>query len=657
MAWCLIPKLADEFKANLVSGKINPEKLNEMTSEERHKFFADMLGEENAKNTNALFESKLLLKNQQRGMINWAKQIAGIKPEVKRDIITKIQRMDKILTPENEKLFLNDLVNKRLGIDVTLDEARNLSKFSKVIEDVKGKVDAKGANTEYGAAKVAMQNYINDLKSGNKKWEKNPVKLFAKAVEEIAGTAKFTKASLDNSGLFRQGWKALWTNPMIWSKNAILSFKDLAKGFTSKETMNGIKAEILGRKNAMNGYYEKMKLAVGTQEEAFPTMLPEKIPILGRLFRASETAYTGFLYRTRADIADKMINIAEKTGVDLDKAELGSIGKMINSLTGRGGLGSLEPAAKHFNYFFFSPKLMASHFQVLTHPFTGAGGSNFVRKQSAKNLLKIISGTATVLAIAKTLKPDSVETDPRSADFGKIKIGNTRFDVTGGASSIATLAARSLYAIQGKEAIKSSTSGKLQKIGTGFGQTRGQDLFFDFLNNKTSPVVSVIEDLMNKVDRNGNPITPLGELGNLFTPLPITTYQELKANPDSADTLVSMIADGLGINVNTYAPKANYKKLEQQSSKPNTLDDINSATTNRLKEQIGENKYHEADKYYQDQVKSNVNEVMRDPSYKDMSDDEKKKQIQHAIKTAMQDTLDNYDYEKPDRAESLDYIK
>jgi len=40
--------------------------------------------------------------------------------------------------------------------------------------------------------------------------------------------------------------------------------------------------------------------------------------------------------------------------------------------------------------------------------------------------MRAVLGTAAVLTIAKALKPGSVEDDPRSADFGKIKIGNTR---------------------------------------------------------------------------------------------------------------------------------------------------------------------------------------------------------------------------------------
>src|SRR6201999_101121 len=109
-------------------------------------------------------------------------------------------------------------------------------------------------------------------------------------------------------------------------------------------------------------------------------------------YKASENAYTGFVQRTRADVFDRYIQIAQQTGVDLNDDELRSIGKLVNSLTGRGNLGKVEPAAGVINNFFFSPRMIKAHVDTLLQPISGAGGSNFVRKEAAKNLLKIISG-------------------------------------------------------------------------------------------------------------------------------------------------------------------------------------------------------------------------------------------------------------------------
>jgi len=61
-----------KFLTGLRKGEIDPQKLIDMTSVERRTFLAKYVGEWNAKFVNTEFESKLLLKNQQRGLITWA---------------------------------------------------------------------------------------------------------------------------------------------------------------------------------------------------------------------------------------------------------------------------------------------------------------------------------------------------------------------------------------------------------------------------------------------------------------------------------------------------------------------------------------------------------------------------------------------------------
>ena len=80
---CLPKFLVDKFLEKLKSGEIDPAKLTDMTSAERNSYFSSFMGETNATKVNALFESKILLKNQQQGIINWAKQVTGIKPKFK----------------------------------------------------------------------------------------------------------------------------------------------------------------------------------------------------------------------------------------------------------------------------------------------------------------------------------------------------------------------------------------------------------------------------------------------------------------------------------------------------------------------------------------------------------------------------------------------
>jgi len=568
MAFCLIPKLADEFLTRIKDGRVNPEKLSDLSSKDRRAYFAEFLGETNAKQVNALFESKLLLKNQQAGMITWAKSISGMKEQVKTDILSKINKMDKVLSPAEEKLFLADLAAHKLGATVTLAEAAKITDLAKTATDTKIKIDPnspKGSESRmnYGRADVALQNYVSDLKNESKKltvadFKAAPGKAAAKSISNLAGLAKSLKATLDNSVIGRQGLKVLFTHPKTWLKNSVNSFKDIVQVFGGRAVMDEVRAEVNSRPNALSGLYKKEGLAVGVTEEAFPTSLPEKIPIAGRIFKASETAFTAFQYRTRADIFDRYYDIAQKLGADIT-----GIGKISNSLTGRGTFGQRgESAASIVNNVFFSPRLIKSHIDLLTAHAFDSGISPFARKQAAINLVKVISGIAGVLTIANAVKPGSVETDPRSADFGKIRVGDTRFDVTGGMSSLVTLASRLITMSS-----KSSTTGKVTQLNaktkTGapmYGAQTGKDVVVNFLENKLSPMASVIKDLLEGADFNGNSPTPVNELKNLLEPIPVATYEELKKNPKSADILMSMILDALGISVNTYSAKPKKKK-------------------------------------------------------------------------------------------------
>lgn len=639
--FCLMPEAINRFKAKLVDGTINPAKLSEMTSEERHALFEGIVGKDAAQHTNALFESKLLLKNQNAGLVRWAKQVAGITPEVRRDIITRIGKIDHILNPTQQHGFLRDLASTKLGVDVSQEEAKKISDLAGKVSETKTAMENGGDRLEYGRSKVALGNYVNDLKV---KAEKPSLKQIAtspsKTITHGAGIAKSLKASLDNSALFRQGWKTLFTNPVKWQSNARKSFGDIVKEFGGKQVMDETNADIVSRANYER--YRKGGLAVSNIEEYFPSHSPGKIPILGRAYRASESAYTGFLYRQRADIFDKYIDIAKKSGVNIDDVkELKSTAKLVNSLTGRGHLGGLEPAANTVNSVFFSPRSVKSNIDTLTAHQFQKNITPFARKQAALATAKVIAGTAAVMALANALKPGSVEFDPRSSDFGKIKIGDTRFDVSGGQAAIATLAARIA-----KQSTKSSTSGKVTKLNSGFGSSTGADIVNQFFQNKLSPAASVVKDLVSQKDFNGNKPTVKGEAGNLLVPLPITNVKELRSDPNSANNLLAGVADGLGIVTNTYGNTPT-KTPGVTKNVSQALTDaqfsLSKPQTTQRGAQLNPTQYKAFTTESNNLFINSVNKATSDPAYQRLSPQDKNKtltaSLARARKVALIDTL------------------
>lgn len=78
------------------------------------------------------------------------------------------------------------------------------------------------------------------------------------------------------------------------------------------------------------------------------------------------------------------------------------------------------------------------------------------------------------------------------------------------------------------------------------------DVMVDFATGKASPTARVVIDAMRGVDFDGNTPTWKSTLYNLTVPLSIDNYQDLEKNPNSANILAGMIAEGLGIGVNTF---------------------------------------------------------------------------------------------------------
>lgn len=645
--YCLIKNKAEEFISRLQSGKIDPVKLAEMTSKQRRDFFTDFLGKDDAINVNSLFESKLLLKDKQRGMITWAKTVTGIKPEIRNDLLSRIQKMDeRILNPENEKIFLEDLASTRLGISVTANEAKVIYDLSQKIKELKPEVidlpNGHAKRLEFGATRRALEKFVNDRKTEAKRepfraYLSNP----AKGILELSGLTKALKATFDNSFIGRQGIKVLFTNPILWAKNAKESFRIIGRTLAGKEKMksmgldevDAILADIYSRKN-----YERMrkaKLDIGTGEEAYPTSLPEKIPGVGRLFKASESAYTGTAYRMRADLFDHHIRIAERLGKDVDSPLfLESLGKMVNTMTGRSTLPfGLERASGPLNQAFFSVKFAQSNINTLAQPFLLLTDKiaptpkfdPYVRRVAAINTIKIISGVATTLAAANMLWPGSVEWDSRSSDFGKIKIGNSRFDITGGMGSYVVLASRVLTQS------KKSSTGVVKKLNEGFGQPTGEDLVFDFFANKLSPAASIVRNMVNQERFGGRPITLAGIVEDAALPLPISNAIETAQDPEGANIILAIIADGLGISTNTYGANVDWN--------------INTGKElSQFRDFLGEDEFQYANDEYNSRVSEKISQLLRSDKYKNLSEDDKQTVISKMKDTIKQDIFKKYHF-------------
>jgi hypothetical protein len=566
MAFCLPKDMTAKFLAAIKDGTIKPDDLIAMSSADRRSFLAQIVGDENAKDVNALLESKLLLKDQERGLVTWAKQVAGLSEPIKRDLVSRIEKLDRVLNPDEERAFLADYASQKIGATTTFEEAKRISEQSKNVIALKEAIPenspiGSAERLAYGLALDEHHQYLNHLMGKDqlslKEIAMHPSKWFG----TVAGATKGILASFDNSFFGRQGLKMLFTNPDIWSKAFVKSWGDIGKEIAGVDAMRMIKADVLSRPNAINGKYKAGGYDLGVDfEEAFPSHLPERIPALGRLYKASESAFNGGALRMRADYADRIIKLAEQNGIDASNpAEAAGLGLLVNAMTGRGDIGRLKAIGNEINAAFFSIRFLKSNFDTLTMHRLGfsikdAGTRAFVRKVAAQNLAKIAGGVAAILTTANFLHPGSVDFDPRSSKFGKITIGNTTFDVTGGMAPIVTLVSRivpTLHDGQWGLWSKSPTTGNFVDLVAGkYGQQTAMDIVNSFWEGRLSPIAGAIRDAWKGQNYQGQAVTPLNTLANLFTPLPVQTAFQAQNESDVGARIATIILDGLGINAN-----------------------------------------------------------------------------------------------------------
>jgi hypothetical protein len=275
----------------------------------------------------------------------------------------------------------------------------------------------------------------------------------------------------------------------------------------------------------------------------------EKIPVIGAGVKASGRAYIGFLNKLRFDVFADLVNKADALGLDPRKNRdlTKALADFINNATGRGTLPTgLQRSAVALNSVFFSPRLLFSRLNLL-NPLFYIKQEPFVRKEALKSLFSFVGAGLTVLTLSKMMGAD-VGDEPRSSDFGKVKIGNTRFDVWGGFQPLVRVAAQ---IISGKYI--SSTTGKEMTLGEGYKPMTRADIVQRFAEGKLAPVPSFVVSLLKQQDSTGEPVNIPKEIGQRFVPMVLQdTYDLAQESPELIPASVLSI---FGVGVQTYADR------------------------------------------------------------------------------------------------------
>lgn len=433
------------------------------------------------------------------------------KKEEKEKLRAKVAESKKIekelakKTPEEIALSSS---KSRMKSQIDKIEAQIRSGDFSIPEKNTIKLDKEGQELQTKLIKLKNERELRMLKeeyAASSKWNK----IQTNAVN-ILGVPRTLMASSDFSAPLRQALLPTISHPVIASKAAAEMFKS---AFSKKnyekwffELENSDRYKLM--KDSKLGISEINNPKLSAKEEQYMNGLAEKLPVIGKLIKGSERAYVQYLNKMRVDLFNRFTDQMQKDGKTFEnsKDEYKQLAAYVNNMTGRGDLGkTMNEAAPLLNQLFFSPRLMASRINTLTY-LAQPRFYNKVPPEVRKDYFRSLAATAglglTVLALAKMGGADT-EADPRSPDFGKIKSGNTRWDIWGGHQQYIRLMAQM---ITGQK--KSSTTGKISEIGTDnpYSGTRG-GLGLDFMRGKLAPVPSVAVDILSGENTIGQKLT------------------------------------------------------------------------------------------------------------------------------------------------------
>lgn len=402
--------------------------------------------------------------------------------------------------------------------------------------------EANRLHFENAKAKIAWHEALMKDRLANRTL---PEKLLGNMMETL-NTSRALMTSLDFSAVLRQGGFIAFAHPVRAAKSLPAMFR----AFRSEAGQHAVNQEILARKNYPLYNQSKLYLAehghkLSAMEEAYMSRWADKIPLVA----GSQRAYVTFLNKLRADSFDAMANTLSRTG-ELTPTEAKAISNFINVATGRGNLGAKENTLVGLNTIFFAPRYVASRFQLIAGQPLYRGTAR-TRIQIAKEYARFLIGVGTVYSLAKMGGAD-VETDARSSDFGKIKIGNTRIDPLAGLAQSTVLLTR---LARGET---KNSRGKIIPIRgpkVPFGGDNSADVLFRFLRTKLSPWSGTSLDVVTGEDVVNKPVTATSALTGLLIPLSMRDiYKAMREQGVPAGTALAILSI-FGMGVQTYDDK------------------------------------------------------------------------------------------------------
>lgn len=233
---------------------------------------------------------------------------------------------------------------------------------------------------------------------------------------------------------------------------------------------------------------------------------------------------------------------------DFINTALGMAPKKLEGVPWKGWKWDFERASGVMNATMFSPGLFFSRLRMLT-PGTYVMASPYIRKQYLKSALSMAAAWYAITNIMKVTSEatgmDDVEivNDWTNADFGKVRVGDTRMDPGGGSLQFLVAFGRMMAG-----GWTSSSNQQFHEFGQGINARTQFSNAFEFMANKLNPVTKFALDIARASEYM--PFHAGDRTLQLFTPLIVQDAIEL-AHEDP-DLLPWLAPISLGLGTQTY---------------------------------------------------------------------------------------------------------
>jgi len=266
--------------------------------------------------------------------------------------------------------------------------------------------------------------------------------------------------------------------------------------------------------------------------------LVDKIQAGGGMFKNTQIPLTGDWFK------HEPINFYEEGNSRIAR----ELAKFVNISTGRGtlntGVVDLSRSAKIINNLLFSPRLATSRMQMFTK-MLDPNVPGYIKKEYARNIAGFLGTQALILGTAKGFGAE-VEDEITNPDFGKVKMGKTRLDFSGGVNSYVRLLGQMYYGQK-----QSSVSGKDTVFGEGYRPASRGGQLLAFGRQKLAPFPALAADYLdNMTDAVGRKVTPGSIAVKMGTPIPWQdAYESYTKDPEH---MWGLIPSTFGASIQTY---------------------------------------------------------------------------------------------------------